>query len=358
MTETRNLIADGIERLLSENIDRPLLEQAEAGRWPYALWNLLENGGYTQVLAQEGASANWSEGTPVLKAAGYHRVPLPLAETLVAGWLLARAGLATNLIGPVTLIQATDNLRSARDGAYVSLTGTASRVPWARFAKYFVVACNASDGPILALFSANDGIRITPGSNVAGEPRDLVTFEATRGTSVPQTTPEDDPVVLYGALARATALAGTIESVLDQALQYANDRIQFGRPIGKFQAVQHLLADLACEAVAANAAVDAACEAVGSPSARMEIAAAKVRAGDAAERAAAIAHQVHGAIGFTYEHTLHFGTRRLWAWRSEFRSGAQWARELGAHAIQRSAGRFWPDITAGGMSRTSPSIEA
>ena len=72
---------------------------------------------------------------------------------------------------------------------------------------------------------------------------------------------------------------------------------------------------------------------------------AKVRCGEAASRGSAIAHQVFGAIGFTHEHPLHFATRRLWAWREEFGSDADWAAELGRAAIQSRASGFWPALT-------------
>ena len=72
---------------------------------------------------------------------------------------------------------------------------------------------------------------------------------------------------------------------------------------------------------------------------------AKVRAGEAATRGTSIAHQVHGAIGFTHEHALHFATRRLWAWREEFGTDAHWAAELGRAAIQARASGFWTGLT-------------
>ena len=77
-----------------------------------------------------------------------------------------------------------------------------------------------------------------------------------------------------------------------------------------------------------------------------EVAAAKVRAGEAAGAGAAIAHAVHGAIGFTYEHSLHFATRRLWSWRAEFGSESRWAATLGRAVLARGADALWPDLTA------------
>ena len=76
------------------------------------------------------------------------------------------------------------------------------------------------------------------------------------------------------------------------------------------------------------------------------IAVAKSRAGEAAGIGAAIAHQIHGAIGFTYEHSLHFLTRRLWAWRDEYGGEAEWNLLLGRHLAAAGADRLWPELTA------------
>jgi acyl-CoA dehydrogenase len=139
-----------------------------------------------------------------------------------------------------------------------------------------------------------------------------------------------------------------MEAALALSVRYANDRVQFGRPIGKFQAIQQQLARLAEEAAAASVAVDsaAAAVAVGRPSAGFAVAAAKIRAGEAAGRVAEIAHQVHGAIGFTHEHSLHYLTRRLWSWRDEFGTESEWSLELGRDLLTGGADRLWPTITA------------
>ena len=135
----------------------------------------------------------------------------------------------------------------------------------------------------------------------------------------------------FGALLRAAQMAGAMEAALDLSTRYANDRVQFGRPIGKFQAIQQQLALLAEEAAAALVAVESAAisRRRGAASAEFALAAAKIRAGEAAGKVAEIAHQVHGAIGFTEEHSLHYLTRRLWSWRDEFGDEAYWAALLG-----------------------------
>ena len=144
---------------------------------------------------------------------------------------------------------------------------------------------------------------------------------------------------------RSVQIAGALERTLAYALSYANERVQFGRPIGKFQAVQHMLALLAGQAAAASAIADAAVEASAQAPGEFAVAAAKARAGEAAGKGAEIAHQVHGAMGFTREHSLHYVTRRLWAWRDEFGNETYWQKRLGRMVAAKGADALWPLLT-------------
>jgi acyl-CoA dehydrogenase len=149
------------------------------------------------------------------------------------------------------------------------------------------------------------------------------------------------------ALARAVQLTAALEQVLAWTVQYAGERQQFGRPLGKFQAIQMELAEMAGEVTAVTALTDAAVQALerGSPDFVLAAAAAKVRAGAAVEVVARLAHQVHGAIGFTQEHKLHHLTRRLWSWRDEAGSELEWSRVLGAGLLADGADGLWPALT-------------
>ena len=185
----------------------------------------------------------------------------------------------------------------------------------------------------------------TPGKNLAGEPRDHLDAVEPGGRSAPLPDAVDVHLVQrLGALFRAAQMAGGMEAALALSTRYANDRVQFGRPIAKFQAIQQQLALLAEQAAAASVAVESAAIAVAAdrPSSALAVAAAKIRAGKVAE----IAHQVHGAIGFTHEHSLHRLTRRLWSWRDEFGTESHWSRELGRAVLASGADALWPTITA------------
>ena len=342
-----NIIVDTATRIFRDLSQPATINDAESGVWPQALWDAIEQSGLTVAWVAEefgGAGATMADGFAVLRAAGRFAAPVPLAETLMAGWLLARAGISAPS-GALTIapVHADGRITLGSDGR---LAGRARRVPFARNAVHLAVLVHRGDGePAVALVAAA-GLPISHDQSLAGEPRDTVSFDGAIPETVKPTDIDQDMLQRLGAAVRAQQMAGALEKILEQSVQYALDRSQFGRPIAKFQAVQHNLATLAGEVAAAGAAADLAAEACAGPDPGMaEIAIAKVRAGEAAGNGAAIAHQVHGAMGFTYEHTLHHATRRLWSWREEFGNEAVWARHLGRMVAERGADQLWPFIT-------------
>jgi len=350
-SELRGLLADTVTRLFTDLVSKELIESAERGVWPDKLWRALEEGGLTLPLVPEsggGAGGTWLDAHVVVRAAGQHAAPVPLAETIVASALLVGAGLEVPL-GPLTLapVRADETLTLARAGESVRLRGTATRVPWGAAAGH-VVALGDIDGRAMIALVPRDTARTTPDRNLALEPRDTLIFDdAPALAAAPAAAGVNaDTLRLYGALVRSAQMAGAIESLLQQSVRYATERRQFGRPIGNFQAIQHNLAVLASHAAAASVAAERAFAAADSGNLAFHVAVAKIRAGEAAGIAAGLAHQVHGAIGFTYEHSLHFATRRLWSWRAEFGGESHWSVELGRHVTARGADQLWPDLTA------------
>jgi acyl-CoA dehydrogenase len=338
------MLRETAERLFQTHCEIATQRSADKGIWPAALWAAMEDAGLHRALVPE-AAGGFGVAVPdalsLLRVAGAHAVPLPLAETMLASWLLAGAGLDIP-DGPLTVGPVRDGesltLTAADDGWRVS--GTLSRVPWARDVDRLVVLAE----PRVALVG-KQAWSVEAGENVAREPRDTVRFDGAVLAAAPSATTTLD-LIAVGAAMRTQQIAGALTRLTEMTTQYAQERVQFGRPIGKFQAVQQNLAVMAGQAAAAVAAADLAAEAVAASVKILPIAAGKARAGEAAGIATGIAHQVHGAIGFTFEHSLHFLTRRLWSWRDEFGKDLGWNRLLGRHMAQAGADSLWAEITA------------
>jgi acyl-CoA dehydrogenase len=351
MNELRTILGDVVTRLFTDLVTKDLLESAETGAWPDALWQAVEENGLTLPLVAEsrgGAGGSWGDAFVVARAAGRHAVPLPIVETIVGSWLLSASGLDVPS-GPLTIapVHRDERLRLARAAGGWRLSGTAARVPWGRAAGH-VVAVTETDGRTMVALVARGAGEVKADQNLAREPRDTLIFEevpAAAAAPAPRGVPAH-AVSLYGALVRSAQMAGGLDYLLRQASQYATERRQFGKPIGSFQVIQQNLAVLAGHTAAAGTAAAHAFRASDRGDAAFEIAVAKVRVGEAAGVGAQIAHQVHGAIGFTYEHALQFVTRRLWSWRAEFGGEGDWATELGRAVAERGADALWPHLTA------------
>lgn len=351
-----SMIEQSAARLFSENVDKALLERFEAGAFPDDLWRLATDSGFSVALATEesgGIGQTWAAAYPILRGIGYWQVPLPLSETMIGTMLLSMAGIALPE-GPVTVIEQGlgNEITATGSGASMRLSGRAMRVPWARYCRWAVVSLG--DGGI-ALLDLHDKAKaaIAPHTNHARIPVDTLVLDGAPAVEqAPNPLPAlGKPIWTLGAIARSAMLVGALEWLLEQSVQYANDRIQFGKPIGRNQALQQQLALMAGDVAASRVAALVAANDAPSAEARncaatvFSAAVAKIRTGEAATRAASVAHQVHGAIGFTYEHMLNFGTRRLWAWREEFGSDAWWAERLGRAAIASGSKGFWPALT-------------
>ena len=272
-----------------------------------------------------GFGGSWEDAVLVLRLAGYHALALPVAEAVIAAHLSGR-------------IDGRGTIASSAQGTLEGgrFTGTISGICHPQGADYIVAP--APQGGSMVVEASDSALTLS--ASVAGEPRGSATLDSVAAEAI------SGDVFALGALARTAQIAGALDASLAMSVEYANQREQFGRALGKFQAVQQSLATFACEAAAANCAAIGVAQAVARGNAPYEIAAAKLRAGRAAGTGAALAHQVHGAIGFTQDYALHPITRRLWAWRSEFGNDAFWSSRLGPQIIARGADNFWADITA------------
>lgn len=360
-----SLLVEMTRSLFERHCLKETVDEAEAGEWPERLWQEVVENGLPLALVPEdaqGIGLSWSEAALVWEMAGRFAAPLPLAETMAGERLCALAGLASDSTGEGVLalagVDPSDELSVHEAGGGLRLEGACRHVGWARVADRWLVVFSRGGETAAALLdgpSTLTGVRVEPGSNLAGEPRDDIVFHGCAVTpdrvkTMPVTHRE---VVRWMALSRTSLTAGAMQRILELVVEHATGRVQFGRPIARFQAVQQQIALLAAEVAAVSVAATAASEALDSAAggAPLAVAAAKSVAGEAVRRVASIAHQVHGAIGYTHEHSLHQLTRRLWSWRDEYSSELDWAREVGQKALQGGGHDLWAlllstDLTA------------
>jgi acyl-CoA dehydrogenase len=359
-TDIRNLLGNTATRLFTDHVTQKMLDAAKREGWSAALWDELEKAELPLVGVPEasgGAGGSLSDAAAVLRIAARHAAPVPLAETALAAWLLSSAGLQVPR-GPLTIGPILgEKITVTKDGAAWRVSGTLTRVPFARVAKQLVLLADLPSGLMVVAVDAST-CAITPARNLASEPRDDVLLDnVTALVAAPASSGVTrENLHARGALLRAVQIGGALEHALHLACEYAKQRSQFGRKIAQFQAIQQEIARCGGEVAAAVAAALSAAgvvERLADDSSKqaaqqrlLAVAAAKIRAADAAREAVAITHQVHGAIGVTDEYALHHVTLRALAWREEFGNEVYWSMKLGRAMLAGGADDYWPTLSA------------
>jgi acyl-CoA dehydrogenase len=351
VAESENIVAETAEKIFADLADAQTINHDRQGSWKAPLWQALTEAGLPLSWVPEecgGSGASLAEGFSVLSAAGRFAIAVPLTETMLAGWLLAQAKI-TSPEGAMTVVPASpkDRITVNADG---SLSGRARGVPFAKEAKHIAVLASGTSGVSIALVDTS-AVRIEAGLGLGGDHSDTVSFDKVQPIALRPAPDGQTSLMLMGGVARSLQIAGALESILDISVRYAGERVAFEKKISKFQAVQHNLARLAGESAAALAAATSAADAVANAKSFndeifLEAVSAKIRCAEAAEKGGAIAHQVHGAIGFTIEHILHRYSLRALAWRDDFGSESYWAVELGKLVAARGADELWPLVAS------------
>lgn len=362
MSELRQLLLESTGRLLAQHCTKEVILAAESGTWPAALWDALTEAGITTGVLPEdrgGSGLSIGEALRVAGPAAACSAPVPLGETLVASWLATSAGLALPA-GPATIAPAAVREHPAlqRRGNAWHFAGALRRIPYGRDAAAVVLCASSGDTDWIVVLPKCAAV--TRGTNLALEPRDDLVYDLTLPDAMVRPAPAGFGAAQLraaGAALRTVQMASVLGRVLDISLRYAQERVQFGRPIAKFQAIQHHLSVLATQAAAAGAAAELALESFEPTVDLLNAGAAKLRAGEAAGSAAAIAHAVHGAIGFTKEYELNLHTRRLWAWRDEFGKEIEWALAVGREMAKGGADGLWAGITRAGQREATATAE-
>lgn len=359
-----------VDPMFTEMVERAVADECGFDRvrdWEAAtselhnIWKTFSDLGLLGIGTPEevgGSGGELADVVEVIRLAASSALPIPYAEhALLAGQWLVSAGRYDPALGVVTVVPDPDALTLSGPEGRQILHGTARRVPWVQQANRLLVPVRDGAQHTLLLLDAAD-LSVTPGRNIANEPRDTITAD---GFEVPASAfvTSVDPVAwaLSGAMARAVALAGAAQRALDLTIKYVKVREQFGRPLGKFQAVGHMLALAAEDTAAARMASESALAALARcredlgwadalRACENDIAAAKTVASCSATTVSRLTHQMHGAMGTTIEYDLQLLTRRLWSWQNEFGSGRVWSERLGRTAIARGGAQMWDLISS------------
>jgi acyl-CoA dehydrogenase len=354
MSEQRDMLDKAVSRLFAHL----MADTRHTTTSLHELWEKVEELGIPNIFLPEAAGGfdgNWADACVVFRRIGLHAVPAPIGETILARrWLLNAAIEAP--AGPITLglcAEARIEIDATMESGPAFFSGSVADVPWGAEAQWLLVAARVNSAAAAEeywLLLPTAAATIAVDINTAGEPRATLHYSATSVSAFWRTADALQTLFAAAALLRTGQMAGALEATLQLSIDYANERKQFGRSIGKFQAIQQQLALLAEETAAAGCAALSACYAADCAphDCIFEIGAAKLRANRAAAQATAIAHQVHGAIGFTHEHSLHRFTLRLLAWRGEFGNDRYWANYLGRAVCESQAGSLWQLLTARG----------
>jgi len=353
MSEHREAVAEAVAEILDDHCSTEDVHRAEAEGWNAAAWSALSESGFTLVSVPEergGSGGDVADACAVLEGIGRFAAAVPVAESaLLGGWALARAGLDVPAT-PLTAVTGhpADTGSLTRQGDHWQLSGRWHRVPWARQAEHVVVVAAHEGGYAVALVPTAS-LHLEPGSNLAREGRDLVTADGVAVEVVAEApggvTPEG--LRVRGALARTASTAGALRRISELTARYTSERHQFGRPIGRFQAVQRHVVRVAERASAVGIAAECAAVNARPDPDWFDVAAAKTVASESATVAAQAAHQAHGAIGMTKEYALGHFTPRIWSWRDEFGNETWWSRQLGRRVVAAGADALYPRISLG-----------
>ncbi|PHR14330.1 MAG: hypothetical protein COA41_17305 [Sphingopyxis sp.] len=344
MINTEGMVAETATKIYTDLCGRDVPHLAEAGEYPQALWDALAENGLPLAWVSEdngGFGAGLGEVFGAIWASAQAASPVPFAETLIANWMLDKAGLAP-----------------ADGSASFALSGhtPSADIPFGMHADKIVLFDAAHHE--IALFDNRVGVR-SPEEALSPDGMTQFVFS---GHLAEQSAKTDLSRRAFEAMiltVRAVQMAATMETALNLSIDYVSQREQFGRPLSKFQAIQHQLAVAASECAAAAMAATQAASAIARHAddpeqAWHEAVIAKVQIGHSVEAVTVPFHQVHGAMGYTQEYDLHHYTRRLWAWRDALGNEHHWSRQLGAELAATTRDQIWQGVTTGDWTGDKP----
>jgi acyl-CoA dehydrogenase len=312
------MFAEAIDDILKDQCTPVVVRAIQSGESPATLWDAIASAGFLELLSAEadgGAGLSLAELFPVLLSFGHYAVPLPVAQTIVA-----RALVGSQLVLPAGMVTLAQTFHREASGAI-----SCALVPYGLQADYVLTR----DGDGMLLLPCASAKRV--GTGVQNCLTATLTWPDDCSTA--RVLQDGAMLAAFAAALHAALLSGAMNRVFEMTLQYCNDRVQFGKSLGKFQAVQHQLSVMAEHTAAASMAAEAAFQGTENAPSLLTAAMAKSRTSEAAVLVASIAHALHGAIGVTEEYDLQLLTRCLHEWRTAHGSEAYWNTVIGQQVL-------------------------
>lgn len=309
MSDMNDMLVEPFRRLIADIATPESLRAVEAGGDTKAIWEEVERSGFVDALVPEdkgGAGLALPDIFPLVTATGEFALPVPFAETVAARALLAARG------------------AQAPEGAAIVFAPSPGLVPLATAASHALVPRGDQLALIPVVVTGADPFG-AGGGTIDRDCEALLTVDA-GGVDLS----------LFAAGLAAAKMAGAMVRILEMSLTYVGERQQFGRPLSKFQAIQHQMAVMAELVIAVQVAARIGMS--GAHFDRLRVATAKYRASEASHQVCAIAHAVHGAIGVTEEYDLQVHTRRVKQWQLAFGTESHWAGIIGQERLRQREG--------------------
>jgi len=345
-SEQEHMLQRAVRELLQHEVPTAMVQDAEAnGTLPRSLWHTIAQQGWLGLGTREadgGGGGSLLESAIVLTEMGRVACPGPYAEHVAAIQYLARTGSQPGLIAAlvagkeiatIAIHNAPDVATAAADPSIgaTQISGAKILVPYGMSASLLVLTATANDRlKYVRIQAGAAGLRRTPQQTMSANQHVRLDLDGVHAQVLGLETPltGSDLLVLY-RVARDAYSLGLLERMLELSLNYARDRVQFGRPIGSFQAVQHQCADMALLVYGAQCLLWQAAWLIGTGRpAGPELSMCHAFIREAAGEVAARAHQVHGAVGFTAEYPLGLFSRRAKAFQVGLGSATQYREDV------------------------------
>ena len=342
MNEEIQIILETTEKVLQKNINHQLRQNIDQKNNDLInLWNEVEEIGLPKIVVKEkfdGFNLEFASVLPIIQLANSLGAPIPLSETILCNYILSECDI-NPLEGMITFANATKNIKILGN----ELSGELISVPFLNLTDK-IMFITKIDGVEKVVFLQNSHLDIEQKKNFLAEPRFNVNLKNNNIIEIKTLNPKINFNYL-GAILRSAQMIGSMEKILNLSIDYCSQRKQFGRPLSKFQAIQHQISEMAVELSASSAALSTIASSEDLSKNIYDIAILKIRTGIAAGKIIAISHQVHGAIGFTKEYELAYFTKNLNSWRNDFGNESYWEEFLGKDFLENSNKNLWEYLT-------------